>query len=75
MPASISLTPTEELGGVAAAELQGAWLMAMEGVGDLADSSWDEETGVGFWEGDENEAEGLAPSSTDGMGMSDPEIP
>ena len=45
--------------------------MAMEGVGDFADSSRDEETGVGFWEWDEHEADGLAPFSTVGMGMSD----
>jgi len=75
MPALISLKPTEELRGVAAAELTGAGLMAMDGVGDLADSDWDEETGVGFWERDEDDADGLAPVSTDGMGISGPGIP
>ena len=49
--------------------------MAMEGVGDLVDSSWDEGMEGEFWERDGHEADEPSPLSTDGMGMSDPGIP
>jgi hypothetical protein len=75
MSASICFKPTEKLCGGGAVGVTGAGLTAMEGVGDLADGSWDEEAGVGFGERDEDEAVSLAPFSTEGMGISDAGIP